>query len=119
VRQRLSLLPGTGAHAGQCAQDAEIFHCTQFVLQRIVVSDINEVLPEFLAQGADVHALPAYFTGGGQQQSAQRAQQAGLATAVRARDQQQRAEVQREVEVAEQPAVAAGDFDFMGFKHGG
>src|SRR6266851_7546714 len=105
--ERLADPRGLRPDAGERARHAQILGGGQVVLDRVGVSDVDELAPEFLLQPADILARPAHFAPRRLEQPACDAQQAGLAGAVRPDDPQQLAAAQREPKTIEQRALAA------------
>jgi hypothetical protein len=89
----------------------------QVVLHAVHVADVDEVLPVFLAQFADVPAMPANLARDRFEQAAQDAQETGLAGAVRPRDAQQGSGGSGEVEAGNQASLAAFTRQINDFQH--
>ena len=98
-------------------RNLQILEHRQVFLDAVQMTDVNEILPVFLALPANVAAMPAHFTGRGLEQAAQHPQQAGLAGAVRTRHPQQRARSHGELEPGEQCAFAALAGEIDGIEH--
>jgi len=83
------------------------------------VSDVDELPPEFLLQPSDIFARPANFTARRFEQAACNAQEARLAGTVDASDPEQPTAVQREVQRAEELALAARAVEINCLERGG
>src|SRR5258706_10110799 len=102
----------------QPASDLEVLRRGQVVLHRRRVAQVDDLSRIFLPQNADRLALPAHLPFIRRQQTAEDAQQAGLAAAVRAGDAQALAARQRKAKGAEKRAVLAHALQASGFEHG-
>src|SRR5207249_4576278 len=92
--QRLADLRRLPAIARERTRHVQILGGCQVILDRIGVSDVDELLREFLLKPPDIVAAPTYFAARRLEQSARDAQKARLAGTVGSSDSEQLATAQ-------------------------
>src|SRR6266853_1773419 len=117
--ERLADLRRLHRDTGERARHVQILGGSQVILDCIGVSDVDELPPEFLLKPPDIVAAPTHFAAGRFEKATCDAQEARLAGTVGSSDPQQIAAAQREVQGAEELALAAHAVKISRLERGG
>ena len=108
---------GQGLIVGEPGGGEQVLQRGQLFLDGVLMTEIAEIGAEFIGQHLDGFAAPANDPGLRRQEADQHAQEAGLAGAVTALQEEQLPRFQPKADALEQAAVAAHAFQIVCFQH--